>query len=429
MEYAALPEHIFNFIWYVVWLCFFCAVLQPRKKTARTMLIGMVLFLPYSVMMNFLPFLSVVRTVAGPLFILLTVIFLFKDKVYKKVLALLSISAAVVVSELIIASAMTKEQISLGLKALPVPTQTLLYLLYLFVGSGVLLLIGVIWKRVRNKYPWNLSFSTWLVLFALVGCQQILVCGWVRYSSVQDTAILSSVLTILLCIAVDIGLFAVMLQIGKNAMYKARSEMLEEQIQTQKAYYSSLTEQYSAIRKIRHDIANHMYTIQCLQKERRYDEANVYAEEVRNTVQSVSALSTSVPPASAAFLMGRKEALEKQDIDLRIEGGLPGEMKIAETDLVTALGNLIDNAAEAVRTQSEDRTIQLKLSYKDRYMVIETDNQAGEETQKNRRIPELERGLGISILRSLAEKYDGNLNVLSENNRFKVTLIMKDMEI
>ncbi len=43
---------------------------------------------------------------------------------------------------------------------------------------------------------------------------------------------------------------------------------------------------------------------------------------------------------------------------------------------------------------------------------------------KEKSIPELERGIGLSILRDLAEKYDGQMTAEPGEGRFETTLIL-----
>ena len=78
---------------------------------------------------------------------------------------------------------------------------------------------------------------------------------------------------------------------------------------------------------------------------------------------------------------------------------------------------------------AQERRIRLTVRQKDGYIQIETENTcAPGTTPKKRRIAYLDRGIGTSILRSLAEQYrgsytsarDGDVNhsvlILRENN-------------
>ena len=49
----------------------------------------------------------------------------------------------------------------------------------------------------------------------------------------------------------------------------------------------------------------------------------------------------------------------------------------------------------------------------------------GFEQTRERRIPELERGIGFHILQELAGTYDGSFHVSMEQNDFTASLILK----
>ena len=53
-------------------------------------------------------------------------------------------------------------------------------------------------------------------------------------------------------------------RMSQRAELKLSNEMLSEQIESEKTHYAALVDQYETARSLRHDIANHMYTIQRL---------------------------------------------------------------------------------------------------------------------------------------------------------------------
>ncbi len=60
---------------------------------------------------------------------------------------------------------------------------------------------------------------------------------------------------------------------------------------------------------------------------------------------------------------------------------------------------------------------------------METENPmpAEEGAAKARRIPELERGVGLHILRELAVKYDGSFTAGAQDGVFSAKLLLKEV--
>ncbi len=421
----SVQEAIFNFIWYCFWMVFLCTVLRPRYALRTTAPVLLVAHIPYALLMTNLPFLSSTRGLAGPVFILVLTFCLFRDQWYRKLLALVCIVASVFLSELLIAGMLTREQIAGGIPSLEFPLQITIYLSYLFIGGVCLSIIAVLWKRFSTRYPWNLPFGGWLVFFLFPLSQYILVVGWIRSASLTGGGVLQAFFALLLCIGADLGMLAVLLRTGRTAMLEARSALLEEQLSFQKQYYTTLNEQYFTIRKLRHDIANHMTAIRQLLQNGVPGEAEQYADRLIAAQESSRSAVACANPTVAAFLTGKQQELKARGITLQPAVELPAEPGIPELDLITALGNLLDNAADACELSVDDKTISLTVAVQPPYILLTTENAAFPAVPKGRRIPELARGMGTQILEKLAKDYDGDF-VLQKAERCTARLTLKE---
>ncbi len=153
--------------------------------------------------------------------------------------------------------------------------------------------------------------------------------------------------------------------------------------------------------------------------------AQQYVAEPEKTATVRSLLSDCQNAAVDAFLRERTENLAAQGVTLSVDIHLPPYCFVSDVDLITALGNLLDNAADACQ-QIPHSYIALKASLSDGFLHIETENPYRPNgSKKERRISYMERGTGISILKSLAEKYNGSF-VSHENDGIYNTLIFKE---
>ena len=109
----------------------------------------------------------------------------------------------------------------------------------------------------------------------------------------------------------------------------------------------------------------------------------------------------------------------RDDIDLLISGSLGDISDVDEPDLVSILGNILDNALEALAgaekkeleliffTQNNNRSIICKNSIP---QSVLTDNKELSSTKKDRK----RHGLGTKIVRQEAEKYGGLVDYYEE---------------
>ena len=194
----------------------------------------------------------------------------------------------------------------------------------------------------------------------------------------------------------------------------------------QLSHYIALTSQYEANRRIRHDILHHVNTIRYLLANGQQQEATEYAGQLLAENQRSSQLGQCDNPVIDAFLYGRVQEAKAQGITVETHIILPVELSVSNTDLVIVFGNLMDNAVEAC-AKLENPKIELNAHIERGYLVITESNPAVPEPEgrKQRRIPELERGVGMQILKSVAEKYQGSCMSETGNGNYSVSVFLK----
>lgn len=187
-----------------------------------------------------------------------------------------------------------------------------------------------------------------------------------------------------------------------------------------------MAQSYSNMRQMRHDIANHICTIHAMLQSGEKEAAQKYVAELEKTTAVRSLLSDCQNTAVDAFLRERMENLAAQGITLSLDIHLPPYCFVSDVDLITALGNLLDNAADACQ-QIPHSYIALKASLSDGFLHIETENPyRPDSSKKERRISYMERGTGIRILKSLAGKYNGSFVSRENDGIYNTTLILKE---
>ncbi|GAB3784203.1 ATP-binding protein [Nocardioides ungokensis] len=113
-----------------------------------------------------------------------------------------------------------------------------------------------------------------------------------------------------------------------------------------------------SLRSQNHEAANRLHTVVSLIEMGRPDEAVAFATEELQVAQHLTdrMVAQVGDPVVAALLLGKSAEAAERGIELTVSGDLPD---LAETvpsrDLVTVLGNLVDNALDAVTAQPDRR--------------------------------------------------------------------------
>ena len=229
-------------------------------------------------------------------------------------------------------------------------------------------------------------------------------------------------------IIADIALLYMFYRTASNAELRARSEMLEDQIKSQGSYYNQLVSTYTDIRRMRHDIDNHLYTIRALVDSGNTKDAVEYADKVIEEDQIHILFPDCRNTVAASYLEKKVEDLSMLGIILNADIHIPSNLDISNPDLICIYGNILDNAAEAC-SGIEHATIELKTNYKHPYLTISCTNPTLHETQKKRqRFAGLDRGVGLTILSHLADKYDGELSPERNGDTYHTSLVLKAKE-
>jgi len=405
-------------LWYLAAGC-----LLPRRhdslwKSVLIFALSLILFL----LCPFLPVLSPLRLIAGFLSFAVGVQLVFRGKWYWKLLITISIILVMVFSELLLIPFLPPVQEA------PVDLQILLYMIYLFVHFSLLAGLVLFFRRLQKRHRGE-NITRASALFFLFPISQYVSCAtWFDktppYVKVSIPFLCASVI---LFLAADIGLLVALIRTSRAAELAARNKVLQEQLVSEKAHYALLASQYADIRRMRHDIDNHLYTIRALLSDQKNEDAARYAEQVCTAEQlSPHSLPGCKNSVVSSYLLHRKEELAQRGIGTEYKMSLPESLLISDMDLICALGNLLDNAAEACEGLPSP-TIRLAVVFNSPYLEIQLENPVREtDSPRKRRIPELSRGLGGQILTQLAEDYDGYYSSEQVDSVYKACLFLKN---
>lgn len=280
---------IANFICYCMWFAAM-GLLLPRKYPAlHTVFFVLLSFFPYFFLATALSDnITVLRLLLGMGFVALTALLLYRGRWYLKLLLVFLVMVVMLLSEYLTAIIVPPEQLQSGIRSGRYEYQALWYALYLFCQA--LLLAGlVLVGRVLGRLHSRAAGSGQTLLFLLFPLSQLLLLAglFLPFSRggllVRPQVIL---LAVLFCVLADLGLAAAMHFIFRAAELQARNRLLEGQISAQSAYYKALAGQYEQLRRLRHDLDNHLYTIRILIADGEPEEAARYAAALAQTEQA-----------------------------------------------------------------------------------------------------------------------------------------------
>lgn len=416
-----------------LWYCAF-SVLFPAKLAPR-------FYFPLVIVLNTLHFYlayypladhAALRVVLSLSYFAFFLLVLHRGKILRKLLAVLAVFTTMALTEFstfilspTLSSYMQHRDLC-HLELIP------FYFVFLFAQIIFLLLMVCAFRLLDKKNEDRVSDKDRLCYLLLPINQFILLTVWYySYTFASTEAFTPKKLLIIITVMIftvltDIVLLRLISRTAESAELRARNELMEDQIAAKAKYYQLMAESYSNMRQMRHDIANHLCTIHAMLESGEKDEARKYVTELEKTTAVHSLLSDCQDIAVDAFLRERTAELKGQGISLSADIRLPAQCFVSDVDLITALGNLLDNAADACR-QVTSPSIKLRAELADGFLHIESKNPYDPGgSKKERRISYMERGTGSIILKSLAEKYSGSYSSHVNDGIYNNILILKE---
>ena len=196
--------------------------------------------------------------------------------------------------------------------------------------------------------------------------------------------------------------------------------------------YAQLEDLNGTLRAQRHDFMNHLQVVFSLLELEDYKEASDYIERVYGDIRRVSRTLKTAHPAINALLAAKVGDCEARGVhvDLQIESPWAG-LPVESWEMCRVLGNLIDNAMDAMKDAPEPRLlIRLSESVQSYTFVIANNGPmiqpsiAERILQRGFSTKGEGRGMGLSIVRGIMESGGGRLTLASDERetRFEGTL-------
>lgn len=127
-------------------------------------------------------------------------------------------------------------------------------------------------------------------------------------------------------------------------------------------YFDSIEDQQQKISKLSHDMSNHLRTIQMLAKESNNPEITDYSEKLlgqyKQTVKNFCQNSVL-----NSMLLYYSSVANEKGVTHKFEANANQQIKLSQTDIVTIVSNILDNAFEACENVDEsERKISLIIN-------------------------------------------------------------------
>lgn len=340
---------------------------------------------------------------------------LFEGKLLSKTLIGLFYVVFGVVSELLIAIIAST---ALGITIEAIGQNEAAMIIGSISSKLVLFSIVKIILRITSKERYQIDFRNWLLLLTIPAIS-VVMSLFIMNTQFGINSSQGNTFSVLGLLYLNIVAFSLFDSIG-NANREAKLvEEKNQQLLIQQERYQERLKSYKEIKRIKHDIHNHLIVIDKMLEDQSSDDARAYIKSIESYVERAADKSVTGNVAIDAIVQNKLTVAEGKGIQTYTDIQVPDQMNIDVLDLSVVLGNAMDNAIEACESVEGELkpSIDLIIKYKQENLLIKIINTVGEKPFKIgeeslfRSTKSGDRGYGLDNINMVIERYKGNLVV------------------
>ena len=294
-------------------------------------------------------------------------------------------------------------------------------------------------KETSDKYIENKKVSgyMWHYLW-IIPAIFYLIWNYVSYSgNLSSNENRMNPINALFLLSINAGSILIYRMIIKTVkMHEKNTALLAENhvLSIQRLQYDSLNERLENMRRTRHDLRHYTALLTQIRDNKDFDALddliNMYTEKNLLNAPLVCCENETVNVILALY----SETAHNNDIKLSIKANIPKNIFVDQKDLSVLFGNILENATHACKEVKEDRFINLNAAYtetpngSDSITLVVKNNYSIEPSESENGIFRSTKhsgdGIGISSVRSIAEKYKGASTFTHEDGTFTVSVIL-----
>jgi hypothetical protein len=305
--------------------------------------------------------------------------------------------------------------------------------LWASVGNKVftLLLFELFVRRRKSKF--EIKTAAFKNIFILIIFNVILILGGVavftnvgnteinQYSVIQYT--LGAIfLTALLS-------FTLIFKIEKESKKEIETRLKLQQIELELKQNKDIISITDNLRKLRHDMNNHIGLIKTLIYEQKYDDLREYVDDLYQDVAVANEYIVLENKTLSVLLNSKREKAKELEVDFQ-SFVTASDINIPEKDICVLFGNILDNAIEAASKAVNSKFVNISIQKTESGCIIQCENSISEKpvVKKGKfmtsKADKNLHGIGTENIIDVVHKYNGKINFDFDEEVFNLRIVM-----
>lgn len=312
------------------------------------------------------------------------------------------------------------------------------YLFVILANLTTMVVLFIMWQTKAKAY--SLKNVSNVIAFVAIPLLAMMILYITMYVMIltnfqSNIIILLSIICVSMIIIAGIVWFMIA-RINKDNEIKTKLLLSEQKANLYKQNIISSNSQIETIKLLKHDMKNNISCIDALIEEENYDEAHNICHSLTNKYTSIGTIVNTENYLLNAVLNVEIEKAKSYGISVKLS--ITNDLKMFKnsSDIISLIGNILDNAISYLsKNKVKNNEINFSTGYEGSYSVIKCRNNILDSVLFNN--PSLKtdkkdkdnHGKGITIINSIAHKYNGDVIIKERNKEFIITVILDNRSL
>jgi signal transduction histidine kinase len=366
------------------------------------------------------------------LLILLTTVIIFKGNIFSKAVIIFLLIAVTGTLEFLSAALVTTIS---GLDLRTIQEKSYVRLEVMIISQTFFVYFYVLIKKrfdkdrinfFNNKY--NILVGIILILTVII----MIILAWM-YGNIDviNESIGKTLLMLTLCVSLlSIHSLVLIDQVLKDMEEKYKNEMELQQIKLERVYLEDVNSALEEIRIIRHDMRGELALIHGYNELNQKDKIRAHIEKKLQEMEVQLIPQIDSENILTSFLNFKIKEAKSKNINVELTSNINDEeIYIDKGDICRIINNIMNNAIEALQ-ECDTKRMKLFIGIAGGYLIIKSENPyKGRLLTEGKKIITIKKdktkhGYGLKSINNIAEKYNGFMSILYEDNKFKIGVEM-----
>lgn len=292
----------------------------------------------------------------------------------------------------------------------------------------ILFVVYVIILKQRKNNP--IHNRLWYMLIIIPIISVVSIC-WLMEVALKYEDVMGYILSGMLCaVASNIIIYYFYTVISKEYDNRLKVSLLEQQNENAKRQISESDAFVKQMKTLRHDIKNHLLTIDGYIGRGCSDDARKFIKELNGDyVPNVHSMIETENIAFDAIVNAKLAICNQKGIfmEIKVKQGAIDNFDAVDTGVL--FGNLIDNAIDASEN-TEAKHICIEIQQKGNYLSVLISNSINSSVlESNEKLISTKsdkdfHGIGLKSVHGIVKKYDGTIDFFEENGEFNCYILL-----